>query len=144
MKEHLKECLRNFFIIVTFINLAMYLLGMIFRPGQTFGYEVMLYPIVYGAIGTIPSVFVREKKEPTMKQFIARQLLAALLCTVLLLLFMFAGSPLTSDLIIMMAGVALSVIVITIAVDVISWILDSRTAKDMTDDLLMLQERVKG
>jgi amino acid transporter len=140
MKEHLKECLRNFFIIVTCINVAMFVLGVIFQKDQQFGYEAFLYPIFYGALGSIPNLFMGKKEEPTLKQYVVRQILGALLCMVLLFAFMFAGKPVTSEILMIAGGVAISVILIFIAVDVITWILDSKTARDMTADLKLLQE----
>ena len=140
MKEHLKECLRDFFIIVTCINLAMFVLGSIFQRGQQFGYEAFIYPLIYGALGSIPDLFMVKKEEPTLKQYVVRQILGALLCMALLFVFMFGGKPITTDIMIIAAGVAVSVIVIFIIVDVVTWILDSKTAKDMTADLKVLQE----
>ncbi len=140
MKEHLKECLRNFFIIVTCINVAMFVLGSIFQNGQQFGYEAFLYPILYGVLGSIPNLLMREKKEPTIKQYVIRQMLGALLCMALLFAFMFGGKPVTAHVIMIAGGVAMSVIAIFIVVDIVTWILDSKTAQDMTADLKALQE----
>ena len=47
MKEHVKEILNSFFISVTLINIAMFILGILFRPEQRFGYEAYLYPLIY-------------------------------------------------------------------------------------------------
>ena len=41
MKEQLKEIINSFFISVTLINMAMLILGFLFRPEQKFGYEVL-------------------------------------------------------------------------------------------------------
>ena len=81
-----------------------------------------------------------KKEEPTLKQYVVRQILGALLCMALLFVFMFGGKPITTDIMIIAAGVAVSVIVIFIIVDVVTWILDSKTAKDMTADLKLLQK----
>ena len=140
MKEHLKECLRNFFIIVTCINVAMFVLGSIFQNGQQFGYEAFLYPIIYGVLGSIPNLLMREKKEPTLKQYVIRQILGSLLCMALLFVFMFGGRPVTAQILMTAGGVAMSVIAIFIVVDIVTWILDSKTAQDMTADLKALQE----
>ena len=69
-----------------------------------------------------------------------RQILGALLCMALLFVFMFGGRPVTAQILMIAGGVAVSVIVIFIVVDIVTWILDSKTARDMTEDLKVLQE----
>ncbi len=142
LKEHLTECLRNFFIIVTLINLAMYVIGLLFRSEQRFGYEVFIYPIIYGLLGSIPNLLIMEKKEPTVKQFLVRELMGFVMVTAIILTFMFAGQTLTTEHILIGAAVAVSVFVVFIGVNVITWILDSKTAKSMTDDLKAFQKKM--
>ena len=144
MKEHLKYCLRNYFIIVTLINIAMFVLGKIFQPQRQFGYEIFLYPLLYGLLASIPNLILRERKEPTVRQFLIREAMGLALCIVILLTFMFAGNPVTKDLIIIASAVAASIVVIFVAVNVIIWVLDAKTAKDMTEDLMTFQAKVEG
>ena len=59
MKDKLKNMLGNFFISVALINGAMLVLGLLLRPEQKFGYEVFMYPLIYGVIGTIPALITR-------------------------------------------------------------------------------------
>ena len=143
MKERLRETFRYFFIIVTLINLVMYILGLIFKPTQQFGYEAYIYPIIYALIGSIPNLLVPKKRVKTVKQTVIREFFMMILCIAMLLTFMFAGKPLTKELIIMASSVALSIIVIFVLVDIIVWILDSKTAKSLTNDLKAFQEAMK-
>ena len=53
-KEHIKIVMSQFFVIVTLINLATFMIGEIFRPDQRFGYEAFLFPIIYKVIAVIP------------------------------------------------------------------------------------------
>ena len=144
IKDHLKECLRNYFIIVTGINLAMFILGTIFQPDQQFGYDVFLYPLIYGAITSIPNLLMVEKKEPTVKQSIFREIVGVILISAILLASMFAGKELTGELIIVSCGIVLSVICITALVNIISWVLDSRKAESLTNDLVAFQNKING
>lgn len=38
-KEHLRSVMSRFFVIVTLVNLATFVMGEIFRPDDSFGYE---------------------------------------------------------------------------------------------------------
>ncbi len=143
-KDHLKECLRNYFIIVTGINLAVFILGMIFRPDQKLGYDAFLYPIIYGAITSIPNLLMVEKKEPTIKQAIFREIIGVILISAILLTTMFAGMKITGELIVIGCGIVVSVICITVLVNVISWILDSKKAESLTNDLVAYQNKING
>ena len=135
MKDHLKEVLGSFFIITTLICLAMFVLGLLFRPEQQFGYEAFLYPVVYGAIGSIPGFFMYTKKEMSIQHVIIRKMIQLLLLVIAFVVMIFAGSPVSPERIFTAAGVAVSVIVIFVCVHLIEWLLDRRTALKMTDDL---------
>ena len=141
MKERIRDILNSFFITVTLINLAMLILGKLLEPEQVFGYEAFMYPLIYGLIGTIPSIVIRDKKELSVKQELIRKVMNMLLIIVLMLAFMFGGREITSELIAAAAGVAISIVIIFVLVNLIIWWFDLKTAKDMTEDLLMYQEK---
>lgn len=141
MKERIKEILNSFFITVTLINVAMLILGKLLEPTQVFGYEAFMYPLIYGLIGTIPSIVIRDKKELSVKQELIRKVMNMLLIIVLMLAFMFGGREIKSELIAAAVGVAISIVIIFVLVNLIIWWLDLKTAKDMTEDLLKYQEK---
>ncbi len=144
LKEHFKECLRNYFIIVTGINLAVFILGSIFRPDQKLGYDAFLYPIIYGAITSIPNLLMVEKKEPTVRQTIFREFVGVVLISAIMLTTMFAGMKITRELIVIGCGIVVSVVCITVLVNVLSWILDSKKAESLTNDLVAFQNKING
>lgn len=141
MKERIKDILNSFFITVTLINVAMLILGKLLEPNQVFGYEAFMYPLIYGFIGTIPSIVIRDKKELSVKQELIRKVMNMLLIIVLMLAFMFGGREITSELIAAAVGVAISIVIIFVLVNLIIWWLDLKTAKDMTEELLKYQEK---
>lgn len=141
MKERIKDILNSFFITVTLINVAMLVLGKLLEPDQVFGYEAFMYPLIYGLIGTIPSIVIRDKKELSVKQELIRKVMNMLLIIVLMLAFMFGGREITSELIAAAAGVSISIVIIFVLVNLIIWWLDLKTAKDMTEDLIKYQEK---
>ena len=140
MKERFLEIAQSFFISVTLIDVAMWLLGVIFRPDQRFGYEIFLYPLLYGIIGVIPAAIMGEKKELTIWQTVIRKTVQLLLLLVLLLAYMFAGQPLNAETAVLAAAVSGSIVLIYVLVNVICWMLDLRTARSMTEDLRAYQK----
>ena len=140
MKERIREAAGSYFISVTLINAAMLILGSLLSPQQRFGYEAFLYPLIYGLIGIIPSLIISTDKELSVKQVVIRKVMQMLLIIVLLLAFMFGDASLKRQTIFMAAAVALSVVIIYILVNVIMWMLDARTAKNMTEDLKRFQQ----
>lgn len=142
MKDTIREIAISFFISVALINIAMLVLGLLLRPTQQFGYEVFMYPLIYGLIGVIPVVVFRTKKELSVKQVMIRKIMQLLLLIVLMLGFMFGGKPMNYETITAAIGVTCSVVVIYILVCAIEWMIDVRTAKSMTEDLLNFQNRV--
>ena len=141
MKERFKDAFSSFFISVTLINVAMLILGFMFEPQAKFGYEIFLYPLIYGLIGMIPGLFLETNRELSVRQVLIRKTVELLLLIVLLLAFMFGGRPMDPEMVTVAAGVALSIIVIYVLVHMIEWMLDVRTAKSMTEDLVKFQQR---
>lgn len=141
MRDKLRNILGNFFISVTLINIAMLVLGTILRPEQKFGYEVFIYPLIYGVIGIIPALITREGKELTVKQTLVKNAVQMLMTVVLILAFMFGGHPVDRNLIVTAVSVAFSVVLIYAGVIAISWFLDKKTADMMTEDLVRFQNR---
>jgi len=141
VKDKIKSMLQSFFICVTLINVAMLVLGMILMPEQQFGYEVFVYPLIYGLIGMIPALIVRDGKELTVKQTVIKEVIQMVLTVVLLVAFIFGGKPLDSERIQMAALVALSVALVYAGVIIIGWLLDKKTADMLNEDLSRFKQR---
>ncbi len=141
MKEQIKEIMTGYFISVAFINLAMFATGMIFRPDDKFGYEVFIYPWIYGTVALIPSLIMHTKKELTVKQMIIRKCVHLLLTVAVIIMFIFGGNEPDAQIILAAAGVAVSIVLVFAAVHVIQWILDDRIAKRLTEDLMEFKKR---
>ncbi|MBO4636902.1 MAG: DUF3021 family protein [Clostridiales bacterium] len=142
MKDHIKETLGIFFIAVTLIDAAMFILGMMLQPDMQFGYEAFVYPLIYGAIGCIPSLIFYTKKEMTFKQALVRDLLQMFMIAGLIVGVMFGSIKLTSDTLPQFIGVVISIVIIYILVNVIGWVFDMKTAVKMTEDLKKYQEKI--
>lgn len=142
MKEHLKTQLASFFIIVTLINLAMFVLGLTLQPDYKFGYEAFAYPLIYGAVGLIPGLVMYSKKELTVKQTLIREIIQMLLTIVVVIAFMFGRFAIGKEYLPQVIGVSVSVIIIYVLVHVFAWLIDLKAAKAMTEDLKRFQQSV--
>ena len=135
MKERIADTMRSFFIIVTLINVAMLVIGKVLRPDQQFGYEAFAYPLIYGAITSIPGLFMGTTKEMSVAQAVIREIIQLVLIIVVLLVIMFGGNIMNKDNLLPDLSVVASVIVVFGLVNLIRWVLDKRTAEKMTADL---------
>ncbi len=140
MKERFKVNFRNYFIVVTLINLLMFVTGIVFAPEQRFGYEVFIYPLVYGALGLIPSLLFPEKRECSMREYVIRQIIGAIMTAVIIDGVMFAGKEMTKKYIVIAMVNAAGVFVIYALVNLITWALDSKTARELNEELTAYQE----
>ena len=141
-KEHLKAIASQFFVIATLINLAIFILGEIFRPDDKFGYEAFLAPLIYAAISLVPMLCMYSKKELTVKQHIFRELLHLISIEIILIFLGLGAKSLKPENLALTASFALSVFIIYVLVYVIAWLLDLNTARQINTDLKSFQSKV--
>lgn len=140
-KEHFKSVMSFYFIIVTLVNAATFVLGSIFRPDQTFGYEAFLSPLVYAAIALVPMLCMYSKRELKLRQYILREVFQLFAIEAVLIIFGLGTESLLPENLALTASFALSVLVIFILVNIITWLLDLRQAKTINSDLKSFQKR---
>lgn len=144
MKEHIKDNLMNFFIIVTLVNIVIFVCGSIMAPEQNLTYSAFLVPIIDGLLGIIPGLVMYSKRELTVRQMIIRELIQLASIELIILFFTFGFSGFSIEKLGMMLVVAISVAVVYILVMLIRFFLDSRSAKKMTDDLKAFQKSLSS
>ena len=86
-KEFMYHIIRMFFVIVTLINIAMSIVGKIVQPDLTFGYHVLILPVIYAAVSVIPMLVMYSDHELTVKEVIVRKIIQFLLIEVILVIF---------------------------------------------------------
>lgn len=139
-KEFLKDIFTSFFVIVTLINLAMTILGYVFKPEQTFGYEAFLAPLIYGALSLIPMVVMYSKKELTVKQLAFRKVLQ-LICIEVILYFAALGPDhIMTEPIGLSVSFGLSILIIFVLANAISGIINTNDARKLTRMLKQYQK----
>lgn len=138
-KNFIKSICATYFIVVTLINLVTFVLGTIYRPEERFGYDAFLTPLLYGLLGILPMCVMYSKKEMSLVQVLIRKVLQLILLEVLLIVFGFGHADFSKENIEQIVSFALSVFVIFVLVHVISFVLDTQQARQMTLDLISYQ-----
>lgn len=140
-KEHFKSVMSMYFIIVTLVNAATFILGSIFRPDQTFGYEAFLSPLIYAAVALVPMLCMYSKRELTFRQYILREVFQLFAIEAVLIIFGLGTESLLPENRKLTAAFALSVLVIYVLVIIITWLFDLKQAKTIYSDLKSFQSR---
>lgn len=139
IRVFLKQCMIEFFIITTCVNVATALFGPVLMPNAEFGFYAFYSPLISGFIGTLPSFIFYSKRELNLRQTIIRKILhLSVLLTILTVFGWLNGnvSDLTGMLLFM-----LMVFLVYLAVNAISWVLGNRDAKLINQGLKALQNR---
>ena len=106
------DFIRTYFMIVTLITLAMWLVGKAVMPEQTFGYDAFAAPLINGLVGTIPNFVLYSKRELKVKELLVRKALQLVLIEagVLLVAWYYSGGTrLDSRIVGILAKAAFSV-----------------------------------
>ena len=138
-KAFLKRCLMEYFIITTCVTAATAILGLILDPTAKFGYEGYFSPLLFGLMSLVPSIATYSRKELSLRQTLIRKLIHFALLEMMLISFGHWARILHSlyDTLYF----ALTVLIVYLAVDLISWHLDSKEASKINKTLRSLQGR---
>ena len=139
-KEFLKEVLSTYFIVVTLVVVCMLVLGTVFQPNQTFGYDVFFSPLLYGLLGVLPMIITYSKKELSIRQTLVRKGLQLLALEGVLMLLGFGSNGLSKDEMPLIGAFAISVFVIFVLVHLISYFLDCGQAARLNRELELLKQ----
>ncbi len=138
-KAFLKKCLMEYFVITTCVTAAIAILGQALDPTARFGYEAYWSPLTFGFVGLIPSFITYSRKELSFQQALLRKAIHVVVLEVTLVAFGFWVGILHafSDTSLFM----LSVFIIYLAVNLISWQFDKKDAGEINKTLKSLQGR---
>ena len=140
MREHIKNNLMSFFIIVTLVNIAIFICGIVLAPDEKLGYTAFIVPVIDGLLGVVPGLVMYSKRELTVRQMIVRDIVQLLSIELIILVFTFGFSGFSNVDVSKFLAIVLSVAFVYVGVVVIMYLLDFRTAKKMTDDLKAFQK----
>lgn len=136
-KEFIKKNLMDYFIIVTGVTVAIAVLGMNYDPDAVLGYDVLFSPLIIGAVSVLPSVVLFSRRELPMRQMLIRRVLHFIVLEITLLAFGNASSLFRDN----KAAIpfAVSVFIIYLFTNIVSFFIDSRTADEINRGLKKLQ-----
>lgn len=143
-KEYFRVAFIQFFIIVTLINVVMFVLGTVFKPNERFGYDAFLSPIIYAAFSMIPVLFTYSSRELSLKQMLVRQVLKLLAIEAIMIGIGMSGASVFIKQPVLVISFSSSVFLIFVLVMIISWILDLGQARQMNIDLDNYKKRTQG
>lgn len=138
-KGFLKQCIVEYFIITTLVTAAIAILGLILDPTATIGYEGFFSPLIFGFISIMPSLVMYSHKELSFKQMLFRKILHLILLECMLLLFSFYAGIVRNSA--EGASFALTVFIVYLGVNLISWQLDKKEADEINNNLRYIQDR---
>lgn len=141
-KNFFLDLLRTYFTLVTLITMAILVLGIIFDPDARFGYEVFTSPLIYGICGTLPNVIMYSKRELAFKEFLFRKGIQFVLIEVIFLTLAYKSAEIDTEQLYVVLGIGFSILVIFVLVHLIIWVLDYLSARQMTKELALFQQKI--
>ena len=138
-KSFLKKCLMEYFIITTCVTAAIAILGLSLDPSASLSYGAYFSPLIFGFISLIPSFVTYSRKELSLRQALLRKVIYLIILEVMLISFGFWNSILHSAADACFFG--LTVFIVYIAVNLVSWQLDKKDASEINKTLKSLQGR---
>lgn len=136
--EFLRKNLMDFFIVVTCITLLMGVVGLIYEPDQRFGYEAYFSPLIFGVIGIVPSFITYSKKELSIRKMIIRKALQLIILEGLILGFGYWTGAMKGSILL---SLFISVFLVFLLVHIISYVIDSKQAAHLSEELKTFQEK---
>lgn len=141
LKDMLLKALSAYFILVTLITAAVYIIGIHADPAASFGYEAFARPLIYAALSLLPIVVTFSSRELSIKELLFRKLIQLILIEVIMLPAVFQENLFQKKHLAETISVSASVLVIFIIVNVIDWIRNNASAKKLTEELMRYQEK---
>lgn len=140
-KEFFKDSLMCFFIIVTCVNVATFILGSRFDSGANLTYDAFLSPVFFGIVSSVPNVVMYSRHELSVKEILLRKIIQLVLIEALLYFVSFGGKIAVAPDRDAVVPFMVVVLIIFVAVHVITYVIDLGTARAMTLELEEFQKR---
>ena len=140
-KELLNDMIYTYFMLVTMIAGVMAVLGVRFIPDASFGYEAFVTPLKYAVYGTLPNVVMYARQELTRKQFLVRKVIQLILIEVIVIAVALPARVLEEKNIEMIVSLGISIFAVFILTHLIEWFQNYTSAKQMTEELLIFQQK---
>lgn len=140
-KKFFAKMFRTYFVLVTLINVVIFVSGSIAQPDSRFGYSAFIFPLIYALAGLLPQVVMYSRHELSIKEVILRKFVQLLLIELLVNGIILGENALRYEYTDFLKSISISVVVVFILANIISWIMDSASAKRLTRELAEFQEK---
>lgn len=134
-KQFIIDKLILFFMLTTFITIAIFVLGSVFDADASFGYDAFLSPLIYAGACILPSFVTYSSRELNVKEMALRMLLEFLMIEAVVLEIAFAAPTIDTGNMYVVLALAGTVLVIYLVACLFSWLKELSEAKKMTEAL---------
>ena len=140
-KQFMINKLTQFFMLTTFISVAICIIGLKFDKGTVFGYEAYLSPLIFAGACIVPTLVTYSKKELSIKELIPRMVLEFILIEAVVLGIAVSSPEIDTTRPEVVVALLFSVLIVYLLVCLVEWLKESAEAKQMNEDLLRIQKR---
>ena len=141
IKARLGEAFRIYFILVTLITILLIIVGLLFDADRRFGYEAFLSPLIYAALGVIPTLFINTDRELSMKKLLIRHVIQLLIIEAVMMTVIFTSKNIPSEKTGMVVVLAVGIAVIYVMSIVVEYIFELTQSREMNIALEAYQNR---
>lgn len=139
LKQFIIDKLSLFFMLTTFITIAIFVLGSVFDASASFGYDALLSPLMYAGACILPSFVTYSRHELNAKEMAFRLVLEFFLIEAVVLGIAFAAPTVDTGNVYVVLALAGTVLVIYVVACLFSWLKEMSEAKRMTEALVKFQ-----
>lgn len=137
-KSKIREMAEAFFVSTTCICILQGILGTMLYPDDKLPYDAFLVPPLFGLFSVLLGIVTWSKEEQTVKQVLLRRALHLLLIEVMVFSFNYlAGNRFLLLHAVLLAG---GIAIVFVAVYVITWLSDRKSARDFNAELKKFQK----
>ena len=140
-KELFDKMFRTYFVLVTLINVAIFVSGSITQPDSRFGYSVFIMPLLYALAGILPQLVMYSRHELSIKEILLRKLIQLLLIELLVNGIILSENALRPEYTSIIKTISICIVLVFILANVISWIMDYNSAQKLTRELAEFQAK---
>ena len=140
-KELFDKMFRTYFVLVTLINVAIFVSGSITQPDSRFGYSVFIMPLLYALAGILPQLVMYSRHELSIKEILLRKIIQLLLIELLVNGIILGENALRPEYTFMIKTISICIVLVFILANVISWIMDYTSAQKLTRELAEFQAK---
>lgn len=137
-KSKIREMAEAFFVSTTCICILQGILGTMLYPDDKLPYDAFLVPPLFGLFSVLLGIVTWSKEEQTVKQVLLRRTLHLLLIEVMVFsLNCLVGNRFPLWHAVLLAG---GIAIVFVAVYVITWLSDRKSARDFNAELKKFQK----